>query len=363
MQYFKNLCFIIVASLSINAQVIWDGPTVTFDNTPETPIDIITATVNITRGNSGGMYNAVSETSATSTSPLGTEWSEGHTDNLNNLSFGLFTETVGTGNNGFKPPLNTPLVVHLIDDDIYINITFSAWGGGGLMTYERSSASEVNETVLLNMTENGALNMAENSSVNIGGLKLTTSSAYSISGSNSVAVVDGALSNNGNTSIPKYYKTTSEISGFSGVITFNYSDDDVADFDEELLVLEAVNSEGLWTTLDPSTVSTNSNEISHNATELSFLKITLVSSDSSLSIENPLTSESSVLVYPNPTLNTIYIKGTTIDFKAELFNVSGQKILESSNNRLDVSHLEQGMYILKIKESNSSESSFKIIKN
>lgn len=73
-----------------------------------------------------------------------------------------------------------------------------------------------------------------------------------------------------------------------------------------------------------------------------------------------------VKVYPNPTNGIINISlsnGNTIT-KAVLFNVEGQKLLEVANtNRIDISDLSTGVYILKMEDSNRNSISKQIIKN
>lgn len=348
-----------MASISISAQVVWNGPSLIFDKSTATPEDVITENVILTKGSTGGMFNSVLESTNSPNSPEDTEWAEGTTDNIENLTFDRFTSSVGTGSNGYKPPIGVPLVLHLITDDIYIDVTFSAWAGD-IMSYERSTDPSVK--VLLNLSENGVLNMAANTSVILGGLKLKTTEAYVLSGPNSIALISTDIAVNANTSIPKYYEATNEISNFTGKIVFSYSDEDIVNFDESLLILEKIDSNGEWTALEPSAVQASNNRVSHDAIDVSFLKITLSSSNSSLSVENLLANNASIVVYPNPTLNTIYIQGTTTAFSAQLFNVNGQKVLETTTNKMDVSSIKQGVYILMIEDSNKTRSSYKLIK-
>lgn len=63
-------------------------------------------------------------------------------------------------------------------------------------------------------------------------------------------------------------------------------------------------------------------------------------------------------IYPNPT-NTgkIYITTkSSLDKKVEIFNVLGKKVLESvtTSKEVNVSQLEAGVYIIKIKEGEAS---------
>ena len=148
MKYFilQLAIFGLILNVSIiKAQTIWTGPTMTFtkadfaDINLEESQDRITDIVWITRANTQGIFNIFSENSYTEEfSPADTEWAFGTTANAFTLSYDSWEEAIGT------PPdmMNLDMVVHLITDDIYIDIKFTAWtggGNGGGFTYERST--------------------------------------------------------------------------------------------------------------------------------------------------------------------------------------------------------------------------------
>ena len=122
---------------------IWDGPDFTFTKAdganPNTARDVLTDNVIITRGNNGGqIYNAVSESEASqSSSPAGTEWAEGSIDDIANLTFRPFRSAVGRP----RDVVGKNLVLHLIEDDIYVSVRFTSWARqrGGGFSYIRSS--------------------------------------------------------------------------------------------------------------------------------------------------------------------------------------------------------------------------------
>ena len=91
--------------------------------------DRITDNVWITRGNGGGqIFNIkLSQSSNKNNSPLDTEWAIGDKDDRNTLTFLPFRQ-VGQP----KSLINTNLVVHLITDDIYLNVRFTSWSSGQL---------------------------------------------------------------------------------------------------------------------------------------------------------------------------------------------------------------------------------------
>jgi len=123
---------------------VWSGAKITFTKADganpgqAANQDRITDNVWITRGNNGGqIYNAVTETSANQqTSPADTEWAIGTTDDITNLTFDTFRETIRPQN-----VVGTDLVLHLITDDIYIDVRFTGWSQNknGGFAYQRST--------------------------------------------------------------------------------------------------------------------------------------------------------------------------------------------------------------------------------
>ncbi|MGH1388323.1 T9SS type A sorting domain-containing protein [Kordia sp.] len=75
-------------------------------------------------------------------------------------------------------------------------------------------------------------------------------------------------------------------------------------------------------------------------------------------------SQERIVVYPNPVSETIHIKNNTSNLIDEvlLYTSDGKSIKVSySNNRIDVSHVEVGVYFLKIYLQNSNRYQFKKI--
>jgi hypothetical protein len=127
---------------------IWTGPTAIItkanfaDINVEGNQDRITNNVWITRGNSGGgVFNIFTESNYTKyISPADTEWAFGVTANIGTLTFDDFQHT---HNDNAPSIVNQNMVLHLISDDIYIDIKFTSWTegpeNGGGFSYERSS--------------------------------------------------------------------------------------------------------------------------------------------------------------------------------------------------------------------------------
>ncbi len=128
------------------ALTLWEGANMTFtkpngaDSTLAENQDRITENVWITRGDEGILYNAVTEEAAdNNSSPAGTEWAQGTFADVASLNFTNFRSACP----GDKPKnvVGIPLVLHLIQDDIYIEITITSWAQGkvGGFTYQRTT--------------------------------------------------------------------------------------------------------------------------------------------------------------------------------------------------------------------------------
>ena len=148
--YTLILAFIICCSKEKNTtndtslSNIWNGPVKFFekkDNTNQLEKanqDSITENVIITRGNSGGqIFNIAKENEADKyKSPIGTEWAVGNLNQIDSLVFKDFRLAV-------KPQyvVGKKLVLHLIEEDIFLSIKFKSWSSGkkGGFSYDRST--------------------------------------------------------------------------------------------------------------------------------------------------------------------------------------------------------------------------------
>ena len=124
---------------------LWSGNIKTFTKNDDVDPNIaenqdrLTPSVWITRDNDGGqIYNTAKESSADkSNSPIGTEWAIGSIDQLSTLKFDSFRSTVDKP----KDVIDKELVLHLLEDDIYLTVKFRSWSQGkkGGFSYERST--------------------------------------------------------------------------------------------------------------------------------------------------------------------------------------------------------------------------------
>lgn len=133
-----------------NAQInrVWQSGFITFtkannaDFTQADSQDRITDNVWITRGDTRGIYNFATENSYVDfSSPEDTEWAYGTTADIGTLTFEDWESAVG----GPPNSVDKDMVVHLITDNIFIDIKFNSWtsgmgAGGGGFSYTRASA-------------------------------------------------------------------------------------------------------------------------------------------------------------------------------------------------------------------------------
>jgi hypothetical protein len=149
LQHSKSLYRFLVYSYASSvdaAGTIWDGNMLSFSKSDNANLsleenqDPITDKVWITRGNEGKqIFNMAKRTSADkSTSPVGTEWSIGTIDQVSQLFFKNLSDTSG---NKPKSLVGKNMVLHLVEDNIYISIKFTSWSScrKGGFAYERST--------------------------------------------------------------------------------------------------------------------------------------------------------------------------------------------------------------------------------
>ncbi len=134
----------------------WTGPNTNFAQTtfaspPQADV-LVPGKVSITRNFNHWLYNTnvdkdpfTQQPGAIGGSPSDTEWAFGDISDYNNLSYQSF-DSFRTGDLSAvlvtDPP--SPMVCHLINEDIYFSVTFTAWPqGGGLISYTRSTPSSV----------------------------------------------------------------------------------------------------------------------------------------------------------------------------------------------------------------------------
>jgi hypothetical protein len=213
---------------------------------------------------------------------------------------------------------------------------------------------------ILTINTGSSVSIASGSSITLGGLEFAPADTYIITGANDVSRSATAVTSGSNTSVSRVYSTTALLSDFTGTLTFSYLEGELNGIAEGNLVLELQADDDSWTSYIGTRDETN-NTVSYTFSDaVSFKAVTASAAGATLTIEDLTPAGSSILVYPNPTANRIYIQADNIK-KAELFDLMGRKVMETNQDQLDLGNLNIGSFILKVTTNNKSKS-FKILK-
>ena len=213
---------------------------------------------------------------------------------------------------------------------------------------------------ILTVSNGASITIENTGSINLDGLTLAPANTYVVDNSNAISITETPIVVEGNTSINRVYYAEMALSGFTGIITFTYEDDELNGIAEADLMLETLNSAGVWSSHVPTRDSAN-NTLSYDFSDaLEFTRITASSVNATLTVEEIATTDF-VTVYPNPTTDKLIIVSENIQ-NSILYNVNGQNVLESDHNELDVSQLPTGIYLLRTTNKQNQLSTFKIIK-
>jgi hypothetical protein len=214
---------------------------------------------------------------------------------------------------------------------------------------------------ILTVNTGSSVSIASGSSISLVGLEFAPADTYIITGANDVSRSATAVTSGSNTSVSRVYSTTALLSDFTGTLTFSYLEGELNGIAEGNLVLELQADDDSWTSYN-GTVNETNNTVSYTFNDaVSFKAVTASAAGATLTIEDISPTTSSIYVYPNPTANRIYIQAYNIE-KAELFDLMGRKVMETTQDQLDLSNISSGSYILQVTTQNNTTETFKIIK-
>ena len=139
----RMLFFFVVLTLGtlpLRAATIWDGPITVFakpdwaDWTLPENQDSLSGNVVLTRGDNRGIFNIAQEASYTGadifgSSPIDTQWAFGTSADYQTLNF--TTWAAAANGNPRQNLVNQEMVLHLITDDVYLDVEFLSWSKGG----------------------------------------------------------------------------------------------------------------------------------------------------------------------------------------------------------------------------------------
>ncbi len=139
-----------VINFSARAETVWSGPTTNFTQNANSDV-LIPGVVSIHRQSTTYLYNTNAESFANIGTPSDTEWAFGTIANRHSLTFEPFSQIHKDGQDQGQH-MNTwltsgPMVLHIINQDIYVAVTFTSWApgslGGNTFTYARSTPAAV----------------------------------------------------------------------------------------------------------------------------------------------------------------------------------------------------------------------------
>jgi hypothetical protein len=111
-----------------------------------------------------------------------------------------------------------------------------------------------------------------------------------------------------------------------------------------------------------NTVKTGRPSVSHDVV----IDSVVFSFDASAVLSTQDETIQSFSMYPNPTHNNLFISSKSTISKVQVFNIVGKKVLETKtliNKTLDVSNLNNGVYFLKVYDTENKTTTKKLIKN
>ncbi len=214
---------------------------------------------------------------------------------------------------------------------------------------------------IVSVSSNSSIHIASGSSVSLGGLEIEPGNEYAITGANAVSHSSTPISSGQNSSVNRVYSSSAPLSGFIGTLTFHYLDGELNGIEEANLVLELQAEDDTWTSYE-GTVDEANNTVSYTFSDaVTFKAVTASASGATLMIQEVVTQSNTIVVYPNPTANRIYIQ-TQENFRADLYDVMGRKVQSTHQNEMDVSRLSKGNYLLNITTKENETTTFRIIK-
>ena len=212
----------------------------------------------------------------------------------------------------------------------------------------------------LTVADGSSISIDTNSSVTIDGLELAPSATYTIAGPNAFDRTSTPIVLGDNSSINKVYTMTEVLSDYLGIVSFSYEESELNGISESDLVLEVQDANGVWTDV-LSTIDQANNTLTYDFTALvSFTAVTASLVNATLNVD-PIEINDFVKVYPNPATDYLFIK-SNLNYQSTLYNVAGQRVMQSNDKTLNFVDLPSGVYLLQLKTEHNSISTFKIIK-
>jgi len=209
----------------------------------------------------------------------------------------------------------------------------------------------------LSVINGGSITITNGTVFFVNGLALTPSSNFTINGPNAILRSSTALDPQ---SINRVFTSDNIMSNFQGDITFFYEDSELNGVTETDLVLQVKDGSDVWNAYT-GTLDTSANTLTYTfGAPTDFSSVT--ASASSVTLQIPDLNTFDIKLYPNPTISKVYINVQS-DIEVKVYNMIGQMILKTQEKSIDLSRLNSGLYIFKVKDiSTNNIESFQILK-
>lgn len=348
---------------------LWTSDVITFSKAdsadwtlPENQ-DRITDNLWITRADAQGIFNIAMEDmyirglfgTRTDGSPIDTEWAFGKiADGVETLEFDLWGNTIF-----WTPPemVGEDMVLHLISDDIYIDIKFTSWtsgqgNGGGGFSYERTTGT-MSETLwtgaitTFTKTDSADWTLPENQDQITDNVWITRADAQGIFNiAQEESFTDVYISSP--TKTRWAYGSTSDGIGNLSFSYFLYT----IEFEPPLMidqdmVLQLV-PDDIYIDIKFTSWTSGSDA---GGGGFSYIR----STKPNTSINGQSSPKETLICYPNPASEYIMIQSAngSSSRTLDLYDIQGRIVLSrelNGNKQVAVSHLSKGLYIYRIKE-------------
>jgi hypothetical protein len=352
------------------SESLWTGPVITFtkannaDWTVADNQDRITDNVWITRADDQGLFNIAQEEwfsegsfgTVTEGSPWDTEWAFGAiADGVETLTFDYWGNAIG-----WYPPgmVGENMVLHLISEDIYIDVKFTSWTsgegeGGGGFSYERSTGT-MSETlwtgnaITFTKANNADWTLPENQdriTDNVWISRGDTEGIFNLV--HEFAFMARYISSP--TKTKWAFGTTDDgvenLDFYYFLLTIGYRPPDMINQDMVLLLVPY----DIY--IDIKFTSWSSGEEGGGG-GFSYIRSTAPST----AVEPSTVPNEKITLYPNPASDFVYIKvpNGAASYMLDMYDILGQKVesrLMKGNEPISVGHLEKGLYLYVIDQN------------
>jgi hypothetical protein len=355
------------------SETLWTGDVITFakannaDWTQAGNQDRITDNVWLTRADEAGLFNIAQEESFSGGffgtvdggSPYDTEWAFGTiADGVETLEFDFWGSAVG-----WSPPdmVNQNMVLHLISEDIFIDIKFTSWtsgGQGGGFSYERSTGTTMDrlwtgDPITFTKANNADWTLAENQDRITDQVWITRADNQGIFNFAYQDYYQGEFIASPTGTKWAFGNTNQGIENleFDFLLqTIEYYPPGMIDEDMVLWLLEDDIYIDIKFTAWTSGVEGGGGGFSYTR-----------ASETSTDVTELAAPANRVFCYPNPATDYIYLQrtGHSVSVQFDLFDISGKRVVSrmiEGNQAVPVSHLSNGLYFYRIMEKDAEYS-------